>query len=155
MLYLAQRAHSLEVLPTAAASTELRNKLRAGEAAKRRLLAGTRGLVIKLATQFLNQACALRRVPYLPQCCPFAASCIALVFGIACDLTKPQVGAFRWSIFIDADKSCSAWSIPWGKGLSIPSGQRLVHPFGAKAVGKREAPLAHLGANLDVISRDV
>ena len=52
----AQRAHSLEVLPSAAASRELRGVLQRGEAAKRRLVDLHRGMLVKMASQFLSQA---------------------------------------------------------------------------------------------------
>ena len=50
-----QSAHSLEVLSSAAASSELRAVLQRGEAAKRRLMELHRGMLVKMANQFLNQ----------------------------------------------------------------------------------------------------
>ena len=50
-----QKAHALEVMPGAAVSEDARAALRAGEAAKRRLLISNHPFLVKLASQFANQ----------------------------------------------------------------------------------------------------
>ena len=50
-----QRAHALEITAGAAASEGVRAALRAGEAAKRRLLIANHPFLVKLALQFANQ----------------------------------------------------------------------------------------------------
>ena len=56
-----QRAHALEVTPGAGATEEAKAALRAGNAAKRRLLVANHPYLVKMATQYANQ---VRDLPF-------------------------------------------------------------------------------------------